>query len=143
MKKSIVLILLLCTGVAVSAQSTPQRDTGKGNVIIHRDALLDTLVQRDIRQNKSKEGFEGYRIQLTAGSKREKVRQQKIDFQELNKFSDLEPYILYRPPYFKLRVGDFRTRLVAYRYLQKITRTTSFQDAFIVQDRIKIQYDDN
>ncbi|PSR02959.1 MAG: hypothetical protein BRD50_06650 [Bacteroidetes bacterium SW_11_45_7] len=127
MKKSIILILLLCTGVAVSAQSSSEPDAGKGNVLIHRDALLDTLVQRDIRQNKSQDG----------------VRQKKIDFQELNKFSDLEPYILYRPPYFKLRVGDFRTRLVAYRYLQKITSATTFQEAFIVRDRISIQYDNN
>jgi hypothetical protein len=127
----------------VSAQSSSEPDAGKGNVLIHRDALLDTLVQRDIRQNKSQDGVEGYRIQLTAGSKREQVRQKKIDFQELNKFSDLEPYILYSPPYFKLRVGDFRTRLVAYRYLQKITSATTFKEAFIVRDRISIQYDNN
>lgn len=143
MKHLILLILFLCWGGTISAQVSPELDSRKGKVTIHRDALLDTLVQRDIRQNKNKDGFEGYRIQLTAGSKREKVRQMKIDFHELNKFSDLEPYILYRPPYFKLRVGDFRSRLIAYRYLQKIKAVDDFQDAFIVQDRIAIEHEDN
>ena len=58
----------------------------------------------------------------------------KKDF-ELN-FSDLTAYVTFREPYYRVRVGDYRTRLEANKLLKAIRK--SYQDAWIIQDKISL-----
>ena len=52
-------------------------------------------------------------------------------------FPDLKSYVEYEEPYYKLRVGDFKTRLEATYFLQQVT--TLYAGAFIVKDKIRIK----
>lgn len=131
-----ILLLLIADDLLAGIDSTT--DSSNGKITLHRDALLDTLVKRHIQINKSQEGFRGYRIQLSASTERQDISKTKTDFKDMEQFEEMKAYILYRPPYFKLRVGDFRNRLEAYKHLQQITVFLPFKDAFIVQDRIKL-----
>ncbi len=80
-------------------------------------------------------GMPGYRVHLYMDSgnrARLNSQNEKADFQK--KYPGVDAYILYDEPYFKLRAGDFRTRVDARRFLEKIRR--DYSAAYIVVDRI-------
>jgi hypothetical protein len=52
-------------------------------------------------------------------------------------FTDFKGYIVYDQPYYKLRIGDFQSKLEARKYLDEII--TVFPTAFLVKDEIKIK----
>jgi hypothetical protein len=120
------LPLLLLFSTSLFAQ------TGKIEYI--QDARVDTLVNRYKRANESHASIEGYRIQITAGSNRTNVYQIKSQF--YTAFPDIKQYIIYQAPNFKLRVGNYRTRLEAYKDLQEILQR--FNGSFIIRDEIKL-----
>ncbi len=51
-------------------------------------------------------------------------------------YQNVKPYFIYQQPYYKLRIGDFQSRLDAQKFLDKISNV--FQGAFIVPDKINI-----
>ena len=80
-------------------------------------------------------GIPGYRIHLYMDSgnrARLNTQREQADFEE--EYPDITSYIIYEEPYFKLRAGDFRTRLDARRFLEKIRR--DYSSAYIVVDLI-------
>ena len=101
---------------------------------IIRDPRVDMLVSRYSEVHHKKASIDGFRIQITAGSNRTSVYQTKSQFSSL--FPKIRQYMVYQAPNFKLRVGNYRTRLEAYKDLQKII--PAFNGAFIIREEIKI-----
>lgn len=90
-------------------------------------------LQRDL--NSEQRGIPGYRVHLYMDSgnrARLNTQHEQAAFEE--KYPLQRSYIVYEEPYFKLRAGDFRTRLDARRFLEKIRR--DYPAAYIVVDRI-------
>jgi hypothetical protein len=80
--------------------------------------------------------IEGYRIQvisLSGANSKAIVEKMQIDFN--TKFPEIPAYVTYFEPNFRLRVGDFRTKLEAYHVYQSIN--SSFPGAFIIKDKIE------
>ncbi|HEX2956014.1 MAG TPA: SPOR domain-containing protein [Chitinispirillaceae bacterium] len=72
-----------------------------------------------------------YRIQMFASSSVETLREQK---RMMETKVDLPFFLSYEPPFFKLFVGDFRSRVDAETYLSKIKKH-GYPDAWIVTAR--------
>ncbi|MDZ4845144.1 MAG: SPOR domain-containing protein [Chitinophagales bacterium] len=119
-----ILLLLLTTSNVIA----------QGNIEIIQDSRVETLISRYAQVKQKQASIEGYRIQISAGSNRNNVYQTKSQFYQ--NFSDIKQYIIYQSPNFKLRVGNYRTRLEAYKDLQEIL--PRFNGAFIIRDEIKI-----
>ncbi len=93
--------------------------SGKLNII--QDPALDTLISRYIYGNErlnlehSHYGMQGFRIQIYSSSNRnarEESNKARAEF--MIKFPEIVSYPLYAEPgYFKIRVGDFRTKAEA------------------------------
>ena len=49
-----------------------------------------------------------------------------------SKHPKIEAYLMFQEPNYKVRVGDFRSRMDAQRFLHKITE--DYPNAFIVKD---------
>ncbi len=80
-------------------------------------------------------GMPGYRVHLYMDSgnrARLNTRKEQANFEDI--YPDVNAYIVYEEPYFKLRAGDFRTRVDARRFLEKIR--SDYSAAYIVVDRI-------
>ncbi len=89
----------------------------------HREAMMERL------------GIPGFRVHLFMDSgNRARLNSQREQAEFEEKYPDQAAYIVYEEPYFKLRVGDFRTRLDARRFLEKIRR--DYPAAYIVVDLI-------
>lgn len=80
--------------------------------------------------------IDGYRIQLISLSgtnSKSIVERMQVDF--TNKFPNVPAYVTYFEPNFRLRVGDFKTKLEAYHVYHLVN--ISFPGAFIIKDKIE------
>jgi hypothetical protein len=103
-------------------------------VQIQGDAKLDSLIEKNSSDNKAADGIQGYRIQIFFGSERKVAQEARAKFVQMN--PDVEAYLVYQQPYFKVRVGDFRTRLEAQPLLKKVL--PEFERVFIIPDKINL-----
>ena len=99
----------------------------KGN-----NVYLDSLIDKNIAQNKINKTISGYRIQLFSGNERINANNIKTKFLKL--YPEQTAYLSYQQPYFKIRVGDFRSRLEAKLFYNKIK--DEFSESIIIQDKI-------
>ncbi len=73
---------------------------------------IKSLIAKKRSYNKNT-GF-GYRIQLFYG-KENKVKRIRVGFQV--RYPNVSSYIRYEKPYWKLKIGDYKTKLIADRAL--------------------------
>lgn len=118
------------------------KDSESGSLNIIQDPRVDTLLFRYIlayrKMNEGKGGMEGFRIQIYSSSSRnagEESDKTIADF--ITKFPEIHPYPYKRfdkPNYFKVRVGDFRTKVEGTKSLFLIKK--EFPNAYLVPDVI-------
>ena len=93
-------------------------------------------IQEDYVNNWRKIGeINGYRIQIAAYSgvnSKSQAEYAKNSFNNL--FPYTKAYLIYNEPYFKVRVGNYQSRLEAYKDLESIRLT--YPSAYIVPDKI-------
>ena len=93
-------------------------------------------IQEDYVSNWKKFGeINGYRIQIAAYSgvnSKSQAEYAKNSFNNL--FPYTKAYLIYNEPYFKVRVGNYQSRLQAYKDLETIRLT--YPSAYIVPDKI-------
>ncbi len=105
----------------------------KGRLVWISETGIDSLIRKFQRINKKRPILEGYRVQIFSGS-REKAEKVKSRF--LEEYSGIPVHNEWNPPTFQIRVGNFRTRLQAERYRQKILG--DFPNAYIVNATIDL-----
>jgi hypothetical protein len=133
-----VIRLLFTFVLAVSCFALEAQDTAvkmpsdTGFVKINKDPRVDKLESKYIESQNGK--MKGYRVQIHFGAEKAKALQVKSRF--LTKYPDMRAYDPFDAPYFKIRVGDFRTKLEAYKFLQEIKE--EFPSSFIVTDEIEL-----
>ncbi len=103
-------------------------------LIITRDARLDELINKQKEENILNQTMQGYRIQIYFGGVRQKASEVRLDF--TNRFPDVPAYLSYQQPNFKVRVGDYRNRFEAQKFLKSIEGL--FPTCFIVPDEVKL-----
>ena len=95
------------------------------------DALLDTIAQ----QNRSIRYAPGYRIQVYVGNERQEADDAKL--QVYRSFPELSPYLSYKQPTYRLKVGDFMRRLDAEHYLSQLKQ--QFTSVILQPDKVDIR----
>jgi hypothetical protein len=109
----------------------------KGQVQIIQDERVDLLVSKHIQINQNRNGIEGYRIQIFFDSgNNSKTKAQSINEGFKAKYPDVRAYLSFKSPNYKVRVGDFRTRLDAQRFLNDII--DEYPNAWIIADMINL-----
>ena len=76
----------------------------------------------------------GFRVQVYNGNQRAKATELRTEV--LQKFPHTSAYIIYQQPNFKLRLGDFKTRIEAMKLLDAVRH--DYAQAFIVKDDVKL-----
>jgi hypothetical protein len=111
----------------------------RGTLEIVKDPRIDTLAARRLEAAKtpnapggSYSSGSGYRVQFFSGSSRADAYKAQERMNE--KYPELRTYISYREPDFKVRAGDFRTRLEATKLMQELR--PYFTGLFVIQDKI-------
>lgn len=116
MKKKLLIALCMTLGVLhVAAQNR------KGTIEITGDVKVSELVKKHIEFNERLRTVPGYRVQIAALSgpnSRNQAFELKGRFKEM--YPDVEVYIVFSEPNFRIKVGDFTSKLDAYVFMQKI-----------------------
>ncbi|NNC95328.1 MAG: SPOR domain-containing protein [Chitinophagales bacterium] len=128
MKNYVLTAIMICLSFLLFAQEE------RGLKVI-QDEKIDHLMRTYQKKNLSKETEDGYRIQVLLSNTRDEVNKAKTKF--YGSYPDLKCYIVYDQPYYKLRVGDFKSRIEAKRMLLSIAN--NYPTAFIVNDEINVR----
>ena len=108
-----------------------------GNILFIQDDKVDLLVSKHIQINQNRKGIDGFRIQIFFDSgNSSKTRAQSIYESFLVKYPDVGAYLTFKTPNYKVRVGDFRTKLDAQRFLNEII--PDYPNAWIIEDQINL-----
>ncbi len=135
MKFITTIFMTLITSILGFSQSSDSLRQFAADSNIIQDIRLNELVLKHILINEStKNKIKGYRVQIHFGPDKSKALEIKTKFSA--KYSNIPSYLDYQQPYFKIRIGDFRTKLEAYKVLQEIS--SEFPGAFIVNDNIEL-----
>ena len=131
MVPKIIFTAFLFLSISCSFLSAQKADSGKVEIV--EEYKVKELVNKHIEIN-SKAPIQGYRIKIHFGSDKNKAREVKARF--ISKFPEIAAYEKYDQPNFNIRVGDFRTKLEAYKALKEIQ--PDFPSSFLVQDDIEM-----
>lgn len=118
------------------------QEQGPGDqVTLELDSLILDNYNKLIAQNMKSSGVPGYRIRIYSGSGvGAKEEQQKVRARFLSLYRGLDAYNRYDEPYFKVYVGDCRTRSEALKLLDRIKR--DFPNSIIREDYINLKNED-
>lgn len=114
----------------------PSREMGsKAGVKITQTDMVASAMRRQVAENESR-ALSGYRVRIFFDNR----QTARVESEETLKrfeslYHDVVAYRTYANPYFKVTVGDFRTRSEAVRLLERIKG--SFPSAFVVKENIE------
>jgi len=115
-----------------------RKDAGfnTGELNIYQDPGIDSLIGRYILYNVRLNGLEGFRIQIfNSSNKNAREESGKIRAAFISKFPGIASYATFdKPSYYKIRTGDYRSRIEGTKDLLMIRRV--FPDAILVPDVI-------
>jgi len=109
--------------------------SSKINIIQNEN--ISKLLQEHKSFNKNQSGIIGYRINVFFDSgNNSKSKAYSIKSQLMDEYPDVEAYIIYQEPNYKVKVGDFRTRLDAERFQNQISN--EYKNGFIIKEIINL-----
>ncbi len=112
-----------------------KKQINQGDVLIFQDMRINDLIYNHVEQNKREEGVPGFRIRIFSdlGSlARDDSQDARAKFVGL--FPEIPPHREYVSPYYRVVVGDYRTRIDALKDFKRVKRY--FPSAFIIPDNI-------
>ncbi len=110
----------------------------RGEVEVIKDPQIDTLIAHRLLAAKSPSGKTvnssayGYRVQFFISTNRNEIYTKQADFNQL--YPDLRTYIIYQEPNYKIKAGDFRSRLEAQKLMRDLR--AQFPTLFLVSEKI-------
>ena len=129
-----IILSFLCPVIQGYGQGNHKE---KGHIQIIQDDKVDLLVSKHVQINQNRKGIEGYRIQIFFDSgNNSKTKAQSIYEGFKAKYPDVGAYLSFKSPNYKVRVGDFRSRLDAQRFLNDIA--VEYPNAWIIADMINL-----
>lgn len=151
MKRLLLCLLVMQMGVMLYAAkidtTSIQRATifedMEEDVLVHCDPAIDRLLLDKINNvQREQVVIQGYRVQVFSSNKQKTAKAEAYKMEKLVKDAGIEApvYVLYNPPFFKVRLGDFRTKEEAQSLLEEVVRVLPDLQAesYIVRSEIQV-----
>lgn len=132
--KYIIIIL----GLVTSLPTLAQVDTNA--IVVHKDPRIDLLVKKQIEINEvttrnARRFVPGFRILVVNTNDRNKALNAKSKLYQ--EFPELNVYLMYQAPFYRLKAGNFRDRKEAEDYLPSIQRLFP-SGVYVIRDTIDV-----
>ena len=111
------------------------------NVEVIQDSAVATLLDGAINGTREWIEIEGYRVQVYSSNQQQTAKGEALDLEEkLQSQVNQTIYVQYLPPFWKVRLGDFRTYEEAKEYKKTFVQLYPdlIGDTYIVRDKIKV-----
>ncbi len=110
------------------------QQSGEGSVTLNQPVQMESMYAKYIQSNKDRKR-NGYRIRLFFDNKQSaRVESEELEKAFQQQFPLIPTYRSYTNPFFKVVVGDYRTKSDAIRELQKIL--PFYPQAIVVKESI-------
>ena len=129
MKKLFFLFIL---SPFLSLAQTDTTLSENGSITSVNEEGINALVRKYENILKAKNGVDGWRVQIMFKTKKAEIQQLKIAFIKL--YPEIPAYLEYDTPYYRVRVGNCRTKLEAIKIQHQISK--NFAGAYPVPEII-------
>jgi hypothetical protein len=110
---------------------------GGNSVKFSQDSRVDVLVEKHVESNKITP-ISGFRISIffqSGNHSRSSAMATQNAFSE--RFPSMKSYVIFEEPYFRVNVGNFRTRLEAAAALDELK--AAYPQAFVIRDILNVR----
>ena len=114
--KKICLFLMLIPYLGFTQKDTLRNPNGQ--IFSVNQTGINKLISNYKKYLSSRNGIEGWRLQIKFTSKREDILKHKMQFMKL--FPEIPVEIIFDSPYYKLTAGNYRTKNGALKVKNKI-----------------------
>ena len=126
------LFIILLAPLASLALLSPR--TAAAQVRVTGDVTVSQMVEKHVELCSKSKTIPGYRVQIASFSgTNSKASAFSMRDKFITDFPEVQAYVIFDEPNFKVKVGDFRSRLEAYAFLQQIKE---FYKGYIIRDNI-------
>ena len=128
----IVLVLLVFTSRGIMAQVL---EPAEGKVEIVQDERITQLSDKYEKMSLNNPEIDGYRVQIffdSGSNSKNAAANIKTGFETI--YPEIKSYLSYKEPYYRVRVGNFRSLIEAVGFQKKIA--IEYPNAFPVKDKI-------
>ncbi len=134
-----IFILLCCIFGTTCAMAQDNTVASNGTVRVIKDSRVDALIKKQIYINTlAIRNQPGFRVQVISTNKRADANEAKQKVMQL--YPDVRTYLEFQAPYFKVRVGDYKTREDATELRDKLSSLFS-GGVFVVPSTINVSPD--
>ena len=128
MRRLLLVILLSVLSTCGFAQR-------KGSLHVDQDSRVERLMRKQREVFAANKTMSGYRVQIFMEIGNDAISHaEAMKHSFMKAFPELPVYLTYEQPYYRLRVGDFRNRVEAEKYMRLIK--PKFNLAFVTADII-------
>ena len=110
-------------------------------VQIIQDSTVAVLLDEAVNGKHELVEMDGYRVQIYSSNQQQTAKSEALDLeQKLRDAVNQTIYVQYLPPFWKVRIGDFRTYEEAKEYKKEfVTQFPALMgDTYIVRDKIQV-----
>ena len=132
MRRKLIIVVLLSFFLAQFAGAQD-----KGRVVVIKDPQIDSLISKRLALSRASASGNsvtilGFRVQIFSGLGRDEAYAEQTRFKLLH--PNITSYVSYTQPNYRVRVGDFRTKLEAQKFMNELKK--KYTSMFIFAERI-------
>lgn len=145
------IAVIFCITLAATAQMrandslrialSPNLLDSMPGVEVLQDSAVGVLLQTALQGKMEWVEIDGYRVQIYSSNQQQAAKSEALDLEDRIKEKIDQPvYVLYIPPFWKVRLGDFRTYEEAREYKKLFVDNFPevMGDTYIVRDKIQV-----
>lgn len=138
---------VLCAALQVRANDSlrvvlgPNLLDSMPGVEVLQDSAVGVLLQAAMQGKMEWVEIDGYRVQIYSSNRQQAAKSEALELEaKIKDKVDQTVYVLYMPPFWKVRLGDFRTYEEAREYKKIIVDQFPevMGDTYIVRDKIQV-----
>lgn len=113
------------------------------NVTIHQDSTIVKLLERKANgTEQTVKEIDGYRVQVFSSNQQQQAKAEALQMEKnLREQLTEEIYVSYSTPFWKVRIGNYRTHEAAMRAKEEIIRALPElqSSTYVVKDKIQVK----
>ncbi|MCQ2346977.1 MAG: SPOR domain-containing protein [Paludibacteraceae bacterium] len=112
------------------------------NAVVHQDSAITRLIQERVFEMEHKTiEMAGFRVQIYSSNRQQEAKSEALLLEkDLKGRIDVPIYVSYNPPFWKVRLGDFKTQAEAQEYKNIFLKEHPelVGETYIVRDQIQV-----
>lgn len=139
---SVVLISLrVLADDSIRVAPRPSLPEAMPGVEIIQDSAMTLLLEGAMYGNREWVEIDGYRVQIYSSNQQQHAKAEALELEaRVRESASHTVYVQYLPPFWKVRIGDFRTVEEAKEYKKQFVQQfpEMIGETYVVRDKIKV-----